>query len=396
MTSITQAPIDWLRAGAAEGVVHTVRVSWSDRLGTWRGKRVPVEAFLVAPERPVGFCDGMIVVDVQCEIVQNTPFSNFTTGYPDLYVQPDLRTLRLARWTEGEAFVLGDPCDHDGRPLRVAPRVVLARIVDRMAQQQLHANARVVVDGRLMLAPGEPFALDEAGLGAHERPPGILRRAAEGLSTAAIPVEWIARGCDPGAFRLALAAQSPLACTDSTVVAKGALKEVAQACGANATFMTLVPGALAPSMFAFGIEIDGPLGPLDPVALTASLADVRALLQPSVTAFKAGPTEAPSVRSTDGVTTITGISAAAEADPVTALASILAAVMNAADYRAARPVSLVRDLGAAAARLATSEWPVDWLGGDLIENAVPLLEREAELFAGVVTDWEVERYWRLG
>ena len=60
----TPGPLQWLREAAAAGEVHTVRVSWADRLGTWRGKRLPVDVFLGGPERRIGFGDGMIVVDV--------------------------------------------------------------------------------------------------------------------------------------------------------------------------------------------------------------------------------------------------------------------------------------------------------------------------------------------
>jgi glutamine synthetase len=396
VTSVAPAGIDWLADAAADRTLHTVRVSWSDRLGAWRGKRVPVNAFLANPTHPIGFCDGMIVVDVQCEILQSTPFSNFTTGYPDMYVRPDLRTLRPAAWTDGEAFVLGDPTDHDGRPLAVAPRVVLARVIDRLAEQELQANVRVVLDGRLMWAPDKPLALDEAGLGLSERSPGIVRIAAEGLCATGVEVEWIARASDPGAFRLALAPRSPLDCADGAIVAKAALKEIARAHGAHATFMTLVPGALAPSAFTFEIEIHGTLEALDQPALVAALTDARALLQPSVTAFKAGPEQRLGIRRGEGVTRISGVAAAAEADPVTALAVALAAVVNAAGRPAAGGSTPERGLAEAAARLGESAWLRDWLGAEFVENALPLLRHEAELFAGAVTDWEVERYWRLG
>ena len=93
----TPGPLQWLREAAAAGEVHTVRVSWADRLGTWRGKRLPVDVFLGGPERRIGFCDGMIVVDVNCDVIQETPFSNFGTGYPDMYLRPRLEHAQEAR-----------------------------------------------------------------------------------------------------------------------------------------------------------------------------------------------------------------------------------------------------------------------------------------------------------
>ncbi len=91
----------WLAAAADRGEVHTVRLGWADRLGGWRGKRMPVREFLSRAPMSMGFCDGMIVCDVQCDIIEATPFSNYSTGYPDLHVHfhPDL--ARPAAWAPG-------------------------------------------------------------------------------------------------------------------------------------------------------------------------------------------------------------------------------------------------------------------------------------------------------
>ena len=78
----------WLREGAASGSLHTIRLAWSDRLGGWRGKRLPVERFIDSPTARMGFCDGMIVVDVHCDVIEATPFSNCSAGYPDMNLRP--------------------------------------------------------------------------------------------------------------------------------------------------------------------------------------------------------------------------------------------------------------------------------------------------------------------
>jgi glutamine synthetase len=384
-----------LERAVADGVIHTVRVTWSDRLGTWRGKRVPVDLFLRSPHEAVAFVDGMLVVDVQCDITEETPFSNYRTGYPDFRLQPDLTTLRRAPWTVGEAYVVGDPCDRSGRPLAVAPRVVLKRVVERMTAEGVAAQVSVVIDGRLMTPAGEPVRLDPGGLAAGEASPGVLRTTCDALSDAGVPIAWFATGSDPGSFRIALGEQSPLACADEAVVVKAALKEVAVSHGFAAVFMTLVPGAVEPSLFRFTLQLEG-LGEANASAerISYALADARALLQPSITAFKAGAPTAP-VWGLDGERVLlSGLASAAESDPVTALAALLSATCHARnDSRVSSEQP--SDLGAAATRLRASSWVTSWLGSDLVANTVPLLKREAELFAAAITDWEVERYFRL-
>jgi glutamine synthetase len=388
----TRERLDWLREAAASGEVHTVRVSWSDRLGVWRGKRVPVEQFLDGPERAIGFCDGMIVVDVQCDVLQATPFSNFGTGYPDMYVHPDATTIRPVGWVPGEAFVLGDLHSHGGEPLGVHPRVVLGRVLDRLAASGVTVRAELKLGGRLMRTPVEPIPLLPGGAGRGEPEPGVLRTAAEGLTVSGVPVRSIDGRAD-GTFRLVLGPLEAGAAADAAVLAKAALKEVAITHGVHAVFMTRTLGAQAPCELAIRLLLDGDiealLGRVD--ALPSALGDVRALLQPSINAMKAGPAGAVEVAG-GTVARVGGVRAAAEADPSTALAAVLAALAGGDGGAPAPP----RDLLDAAERLDGSAWAREWLGDALIDNATPLLREEAERFAAAVTDWELDRYWMQG
>ena len=79
----------------------------------------------------MGFCDGMIVCDVQCGVHESTPFSNYSTGYPDLHVLPDLDRIYPVGWVLDEAYVFGVPAGPDHRPLAVAPAEVLRRAAAR-------------------------------------------------------------------------------------------------------------------------------------------------------------------------------------------------------------------------------------------------------------------------
>lgn len=387
-------PLEWLREAAAAGEVHTVRVSWVDRLGTWRGKRLPVDVFLGGPERRIGFCDGMIVVDVNCDVIQATPFSNFETGYPDMYLRPRLESLRRVGWSEGEAFVLGTLENHGGAPLGVSPANVLARVLGRLGESGIAVQARLAVSGRLMRAPGEPLSLLPDGRGRDEEPPGVLRLAAEGLRRSGVALRSLEAQRD-GAFRLALGPLPAAAAAEQAMLAKAALKEVTRPRGLHAVFMTRLPGVEAASELGIELELINCDG-LDTGALWQRLTPLRSLLQPSVNAFKAGAPRRPSGALHGNSLTLHGLGAAAEADPATALAALGAAVGATLEGAEGDEGSEPEGLDGAAALLERCEWARDWLGEEFVANAVPLLRHEAAAFGAAVTDWELDRYWSAG
>jgi glutamine synthetase len=390
----SHGPLEWLREAAAAGEVHTVRVSWVDRLGTWRGKRLPVDVFLGSPQRRIGFCDGMIVVDVNCDVIQETPFSNFETGYPDMYLRPRLESLRQVGWSEGEAFVFGSLESHGGEPLAVSPANVLARVLGRLGESGIAVAARLTVCGRLQRAPGEPVALLPDGRGRDEEPPGVLRQAAEGLRRSGVALRSLEAQPD-GAFRLALGPSPAAAAAEQAVLAKAALKEVTRPRGLHAVFMTRLPGVEAASELGIELELAG-CGGLDTGALWQRLTPLRSLLQPSVNAFKAGPPRRPSGALGEDGLTLRGLAAASEADAATALAALGAAVGATLEGADGGERAQPEGLAGAATLLDECGWARDWLGEQFVDNAVPLLRHEAAGFAAAVTDWELDRYWSAG
>lgn len=391
MTSaIDLDPLEWLRSASTSGEIHTVRLAWSDRLGTMRGKRLPVDLFLESPGRRIGFCDGMIVVDVHCDVIQETPFSNFETGYPDMYLNPRLETLAPVGWGAGEALVFGDLEDHEGKPLEVSPANVLGRVIARLEQAGIHVEARLTVAGRLMIDRGEPFRLLPDGTGIGEGDPGILRCALDGLRQSGVGIGSLET--DPlGGFRVGLDWAQPGLAAEQAVLAKAALKELARMRGVAAVFMTVLPDTPGPSLLRLDLRLSGT--EVDPAALRDRLIAARGLLQPSVNAMKAGPVTIPNGSREGDRMAFFGLAAASEADPATALMTLLAAIGAAGESDPLEPGKEPDGLTGAADSLDSCEWARDWLGDAFIENAVPLLRHEAGLFAGAVTDWELHRYW---
>jgi glutamine synthetase len=378
--------IEWLRDAAAAGEVHTVRVSFADRLGVWRGKRVPVQLFLEDAGRPLGFCDGMLVVDVHADLVQETRYSNYETGYPDVYVHPDLAGIRPVGWTPGEAYVFGPLRDEHGAPSDVAPLTVLARVAERASRVHRLEQVTLSVSGRLMESPDRACDL---GLGVIlSEPDRVLTRVADGLEASGITVDVIEVDAE-GRFRMRFAPLDPAAAGEAGIIAKSALKEVARAAGIEAIFMTRTAPGASPSTWTIEVPI-GDATLVSPGRVASLAEDARGLLAPSIAAQRAGPL----LTSVDsrGSRTVVRVDASAEASPQTAVACAIAIAFEAAAGRDG--LGPVANLADAAARLEAAGWLSDWLGEELPINSAPLLRAEQDLFDAAVTDWELQRYWK--
>src|SRR5262249_7073833 len=57
--------------------------------------------------------------------------TSWATGYHDVWLQPDLGTMRRIPWLQGTALVLCDVCDEGGAPVAESPRQILKRQVER-------------------------------------------------------------------------------------------------------------------------------------------------------------------------------------------------------------------------------------------------------------------------
>jgi glutamine synthetase len=386
--------LESLRLAAEAGTVHTVRVSFSDRLGNWRGKRVPVQYFLgstAGPDgSPMGVCDGMLVADVVCDVIQETPFTNYDTGYPDAHLWYAGRDIRPVGWDPGEVFVFGRALTPGHAPEGVHPPNVLERVVRRLAERGVSVQVAATLSGRIMSGPREPVALDQWPDGSTW---GVLGRALDGLDQSGVEVAGLAAGRDRGLFSVALRAGEPMRVAEDLVVTKNALKELVASSGATATFMTLPPGGRQAASLVISLQFVGPLA-ADARVAAPTLDQARPLLQPSANAYKLGR-HGP-LRAEAGTGGSLGeVIASAEADPFTVVAVAIAALAHSAG--SGEPTSCAAGstgyIGLDARALGDAAWLSEWLGDAFIDNSIPLLAREGELLAAAVTDLEVDRYW---
>jgi glutamine synthetase len=367
--------VDALAAAVAEQRVDTVRVCFPDHYGVLRGRRLAAESFLDDVSAPQAFCDGALVWDIRCDIFESTDFSNFRTGYPDLYARPDLDTLRPCGWRDGEYAVLADAHDAHGHPIEVDPRRVLRRVVERLP---------AVADVAARLELRVPDTATAASWAPGHAPPfaDALTRALPASGLPLLAVEW---SRPQRILGLTLAPAPPLETADALAQTRTAAREIALAHGVRLTAMPRLD--TADRMTAMGLDVDLPEGNA-PSAAARRLEDVALLLRPLPTAY--GPEPAPLART---VGTRWSALASSDACPYLAVAAALAAGHEQDGAGADVPVSgYPRAVGA----LREADWTRGWFHAAFIHDALALAEREATLRAGAVTTWDLERYWEAG
>jgi len=110
--------------------IDTVLVSLSDMQGRLVGKRVTGKAFLDYVHKETHFCDYLYTVDMDMYTVPGFKSSSWETGYGDMTVKPDQRTIKVLPWLEKTALVLGDAFQHDGKtPVSHSTRQVLREAI---------------------------------------------------------------------------------------------------------------------------------------------------------------------------------------------------------------------------------------------------------------------------
>src|SRR5579859_6305606 len=126
----------------AAGDVDTVIVAFCDMQGRLTGKRVSARLFVEdVAEHGAECCNYLLAVDVDMNTVDGYAISSWETGYGDMVMTPDFSTLRLIPWLPGTALVMADlSWDAGGpvaSPVQQAPRSILNRQIDRLAERGL-------------------------------------------------------------------------------------------------------------------------------------------------------------------------------------------------------------------------------------------------------------------
>ena len=110
--------------------IDTVLVCVSDMQGRLNGKRVTGKAFIDYVYKETHMCDYLYTVDMEMFTVPGYKSSSWETGYGDMTVIPDLKTIKTANWLNKTALVLCDCLDHSGKkPLIHSTRQILKDVL---------------------------------------------------------------------------------------------------------------------------------------------------------------------------------------------------------------------------------------------------------------------------
>ncbi|MGV0777422.1 glutamine synthetase family protein [Mycolicibacterium elephantis] len=235
----------------AAGDIDTVIVGFCDMQGRLTGKRVSGRLFVEeVAEHGAECCNYLMAVDVDMNTVDGYSMSSWNTGYGDMVMKPDFSTLRRIPWLPGTALVIADLCWHDGSPVAAAPRSVLNRQIDRLAEQGLVPYAGTELEfmvfddgfreawakGYRGLTPASDYNVDYAMLASTRMEP-LLRDIRLGMTGAGMYCEGVKGECNRGQQEIAFRYHHARVTCDNHTIYRNGAKEIADQHGKSLTFM---------------------------------------------------------------------------------------------------------------------------------------------------------------
>ena len=240
-----------LRSLVACGEIDTVVLAFPDMQGRLQGKRFAAPFFLdeVLGHGTEG-CNYLLAVDTEMNTVDGYEMSSWDRGYGDFAMHPDLTTLRRLPWNEATAMVTADLAWGDGTPVVAAPRQILRRQLERLAEHGFTAHVGTELEFIVFkdsyeqawdanyrgLTPANQYNIDYSVLGTGRIEP-LLRRIRNEMTGAGLTVESAKGECNPGQHEIAFKYDEALVTCDGHAVYKTGAKEIAAQEGCSLTFM---------------------------------------------------------------------------------------------------------------------------------------------------------------
>ncbi|MGR4884297.1 glutamine synthetase family protein [Streptomyces sp. LARHCF249] len=243
--------IEELRSLVAGGEIDTVVLAFPDMQGRLQGKRFAAQFFLdeVLAHGTEG-CNYLLAVDTDMNTVDGYEMSSWDRGYGDFAMHPDPVTLRRIPWNPGSAFLLADLGWNDGTPVVAAPRQILRRQLERLAEHGYTAMVGTELEFMVFqdtyeqawnanyrgLTPANQYNIDYSVLGTGRIEP-LLRRIRNEMQAAGLIVESAKGECNLGQHEIAFRYDEALTTCDQHAVYKTGAKEIAAQEGVSLTFM---------------------------------------------------------------------------------------------------------------------------------------------------------------
>ncbi|MFE9397758.1 glutamine synthetase family protein [Streptomyces flavidovirens] len=243
--------LEELRALVASGEIDTVVLAFPDMQGRLQGKRFAAQFFLddVLDHGTEG-CNYLLAVDTEMNTVDGYEMASWDRGYGDFAMHPDLSTLRRVPWNDGTALLIADLAWNDGSPVVAAPRQILRRQLERLAELGYTAHVGTELEfivfkdsyeqawdrGYKDLVPANQYNIDYSVLGTGRIEP-LLRRIRNDMTAAGLTVESAKGECNPGQHEIVFKYDEALVTCDQHAIYKTGAKEIASQEGVSLTFM---------------------------------------------------------------------------------------------------------------------------------------------------------------
>ncbi|MEI5099617.1 glutamine synthetase family protein [Streptomyces sp. PmtG] len=243
--------VEELRALVASGEIDTVVLAFPDMQGRLQGKRFAAPFFLDdVLEHGTEGCNYLLAVDTEMNTVDGYAMSSWERGYGDFAMRPDLTTLRRLPWHEGTALLVADLAWNDGSPVTAAPRQILRRQLERLAEYGYTAHVGTELEFIVFkdtyeqawdadyrgLTPANQYNIDYSILGTGRIEP-LLRRIRNEMAGAGLTVESAKGECNPGQHEIVFRYDEALVTCDQHALYKTGAKEIAAQEGVSITFM---------------------------------------------------------------------------------------------------------------------------------------------------------------
>ncbi|WP_405610847.1 glutamine synthetase family protein [Streptomyces sp. NBC_00076] len=243
--------VEELHALVAGGEIDTVVLAFPDMQGRLQGKRFAARFFLdeVLQHGTEG-CNYLLAVDTEMNTVEGYAMSSWDRGYGDFAMHPDLSTLRRVPWNDGTAMLIADLAWNDGSPVVAAPRQILRRQLERLAEHGFAAQVGTELEFIVFkdsyeqawdadyrgLTPANQYNIDYSVLGTGRIEP-LLRRVRNEMAAAGLTVESAKGECNPGQHEIVFRYDEALVTCDQHAIYKTGAKEIAAQEGVSLTFM---------------------------------------------------------------------------------------------------------------------------------------------------------------
>jgi glutamine synthetase len=251
MTIQGMLTLDALRKAVTSGEIDTVIVAMTDMQGRLIGKRFQAEFFVDGAHDETHACDYLLADDIDMEPVPGYAAANWSKGYGDFVLKPDMATLRRIPWLDGTALVLADVLDHHHHGVPHSPRQILRKQVARLEKLGFKAFCASELEFYLFDESYESAAqkrfhgLKTAGSYIEDyhilqttKEEGVMRAVRKGLQAAGIPVENSKGEWGPGQEEINVRYADALTMADRHVILKNGVKEIAHLQGKAVTFMS--------------------------------------------------------------------------------------------------------------------------------------------------------------